>query len=408
MKVNAAENRDRVRAALDRLVGQGVLSPDQVEPVTDAVAEAMGTPASGRPARWAEIVSYTGGALVLAGGAALVATSWQDMTRALRIGTLGLITLLLLIVAVWAAGGPLAITSRHRAPRDPRAPSRGAPSPGAAVPEAPPPGAPAPGAPDGGASDAGASAPVALDPTAQVAASPGAATPYAARTRPVDGRHPAGSVRHRVASVTWALASGTAALGAGEIQDVHQFLIASTVGLVVALAGYVCVPGAVGLLAVAAFGAATLEELLDLSGNPPDLLVAMATITLGGLFALLGSVRVIPHRGLALGIGAALALIGAQWPISGNAAWAYALTLAVGICCLAAYARERAWVLIVAGVVGVTLAVPEAIWDWTDGTLSGGLMIVVTGFVLLGAGAAGLALHRMTAAGHPEGTRPPA
>lgn len=329
----------QIRGAVDRLVERGVLSADQAEPVVTAVGEALravpgqetagpagggpgGTPA-GRTARWAEILSYAGGTLVLAGGSVLVATSWEDMSRAGRVGLLTSVTLALLGIALWAGWGSRALLA------------------------------------------------------------------FTGSTPPTTG-----PVRQRVAAVTWTLGAGTAALAAGEIQDSHDLLIATAVGLAVALAGYLRVPGALGLIAVALFSLPALHEVLGLRAEPPTLLVAMATIALAGVYAALAAARAIPHRALGLGIGAAVALIGAQWPVAEHPAWAYVLTFLVALGCLGLYTLVRTWVLIVAGVLGITIAVPEAIWDLTDGGVGGALITVITGFALLGAGGLGLAWHR--------------
>ena len=45
--------------------------------------------------------------------------------------------------------------------------------------------------------------------------------------------------------------------------------------------------------------------------------------------------------------------------------WTYVITLAVAFACLALYRTERQLVLLLTGVLGVTVAVPEAVWDAT-------------------------------------------
>ena len=58
------------------------------------------------------------------------------------------------------------------------------------------------------------------------------------------------------------------------------------------------------------------------------------------------------------------------------------------------YRWLRSIVLLVAGVLGVTLAVPEAVLDWTNGALGASLILLVAGAVLVAASAVGLRLRR--------------
>ena len=80
---------------------------------------------------------------------------------------------------------------------------------------------------------------------------------------------------------------------------------------------------------------------------------------------------VIRHRATAAGIAAALALIGAQFPE--HAFIVYSATLVVALVCFGCYLADRMPILLIGGVIGVTIAVPEAVWDWTGGAVSGAL-----------------------------------
>ncbi|GAA2078902.1 DUF2157 domain-containing protein [Actinomadura alba] len=305
------QHEDRIRDALERLVTERVVAPAQVEPITQAVRDALAAPIPQRGARWTEIISYAGGALVLAGAMAMLGPAWQDLSRGVRFGLLGLITVLLLGVAL--------VVQRTGS-----------------------------------------------------------------------------AARRRVAGVLWTLGAGTAALGAAQLAHENEALIGSVVGLVVAVAGYVRFPGSVGLLAIGVLSMTATIMLLDLIDLRSRLLEAFAVIALGTVFAALAAAGVLRHRALGLGIGSVLALIGAQWPVllTDHGAWPYLLTLVIAVGCLALYMWENTWVLIVAGVAGIAIAVPEAIWNLTNGALGGGIMTVLTGFILLGAGVLGLIWHR--------------
>jgi hypothetical protein len=299
----------RIRGALEGLAAEGVVAPGQVEPITRAVRDALAEPVRG--ARWTEIVSYAGGALVLAGAVAVLGPAWGDLSRGARFTLLGLITLVLL---------GFALTVRRKG----------------------------------------------------------------------------SSPRLRLTGVLWTLGAGSAALAAAQLASEHQTLTGAAAGLVVAVSGYVLFPGAAGLLAVGGFGVTVVGALLDLMDVRSALLQAFAVIALGVVFAAFAATGVVGHRVLGMAIGSALALVGGQWPliVGESGVWPYLVTGLIAVGCLVLYAREKTWVLIVAGIAGSTAAVAEAIWDLTDGALGGALMTVLTGFILLGAGVLGLSWHR--------------
>jgi hypothetical protein len=113
-------------------------------------------------------------------------------------------------------------------------------------------------------------------------------------------------------------------------------------------------------------------------------------------------------RAAGLGVGAVLAIIGAQQPLAepGAHGWAYALTTGVALVCFALSRWQREIVLLAAGVIGVAIAAPEAVWDWTDGAAGGAVILLVAGGALIAASAVGLGLWRArTPAGHPEHRR---
>ena len=78
---------------------------------------------------------------------------------------------------------------------------------------------------------------------------------------------------------------------------------------------------------------------------------------------------------------------------SRNADEIAAVVAAVGF---AVYIVRRAWPYLLAGVAGLTLAVPEALLDWTEGSLGTAGVRLVAGVTLLGASWLGLRLHGET------------
>jgi hypothetical protein len=107
---------------------------------------------------------------------------------------------------------------------------------------------------------------------------------------------------------------------------------------------------------------------------------------------LAGTVR---DRGVAHATGAAIALFGAQLPVYSDQQWvAYVLTAGVGLAGFLGYLSTRSWSVLTAGVLATTLVVPEALYDWTDGSVSAAGSMLVAGLTLLAASAAGLRLRQ--------------
>ena len=122
----------------------------------------------------------------------------------------------------------------------------------------------------------------------------------------------------------------------------------------------------------------------------------LLTIALGLGWIALALTPAVPSRPLGLVAGTGFALLGAQLPLGdgGRAPWAYGLTFALAVGFFVSYRWLRSIVLLVAGVLGVTLAVPEAVLDWTNGALGASLILLVAGAVLVAASAVGLRLRR--------------
>ncbi|TDQ43906.1 DUF2157 domain-containing protein [Actinorugispora endophytica] len=205
--------------------------------------------------------------------------------------------------------------------------------------------------------------------------------------------------RRRIGGTLFVLTACTAAMSLGVATEPDVLVAPLLLGLVLAAAGYAAAPTVVGLLTcgvLSVWGTWTVVESLLPDGGEavPYGLGALAVGLAWGALALLGP---LPNRRTGLGIGASAALLGAQIPLfdgESHTTLAYALTMAVALLVLALHRWRRDWVLIVAGVVGVTLAVPEAIWDWTGGAIGGAAALLVAGLVLLAASGLGILLHR--------------
>ncbi|MFK4039891.1 hypothetical protein ACI2LC_29180 [Nonomuraea wenchangensis] len=284
-------------------------------------------------ARWAEVAGYVGGALLLVGAVSLAGTSWPVLSTAARVLILLSATVALLAAGLLLAGLGVRLRAgeRRRAWRE--------------------------------------------------------------------GVERAGPGRRRTGGVALALASATGALAAAELSAAvtgTRLMAAAVTGLVLAAAGYVALPGGPCAVAAAGFAALTAEAVAGELSGYDSMAVGLTLVGTGVVWTALVRAGVIRQRRLGLGLGAAVALFGAQHGLGTGAdlAWSYVTTTAVALACLVLYRWERAWVLLVAGVAGLTLAVPEAVWDWTDGAVGGSIALMIAGLVLVASSVLGLRLHR--------------
>lgn len=208
------------------------------------------------------------------------------------------------------------------------------------------------------------------------------------------------SARRRLVSVLWTFASASAAGAAGLGVDGWEVVAASAVGLLVGAVAYALVASAVGQLGMWLASIALVTSLVSEIGDDPAMpAYAVALVALGVAWVALGLTRVVREREVALTTGATIALIGAQLPVlSGDhPGAAYALTSLVAVAGFTGYLRTRSWAVLGAGVLATTLVVPEALSDWTGGSLSAAGSLLIAGLTLLGASAAGLRLRREVA-----------
>lgn len=209
--------------------------------------------------------------------------------------------------------------------------------------------------------------------------------------------HQDDSARRRLVSVLWTFGAASAAGAAGLGVDGWELVAASAVGLLVAVITYYLVPGVVGQLGIWAGSIGLVTGLVAEIGDEPNTAsYAVALVALGGGWVVLGLTRVVRDREVALATGAAIALLGAQLPVfDGDHQWvAYVLTAGVASAGFVGHLFTRSWSVLGAGVLATTLVVPEALHDWTDGSVSAAGSLLVAGLTLLAASAAGLRLRR--------------
>jgi hypothetical protein len=216
----------------------------------------------------------------------------------------------------------------------------------------------------------------------------------------------ADEVRRRLTSVLVTAAAVAAAVTVG-VQVSHTteefsawpvFAGAVTAAVLVTV-GYRYAPSALGpvAMAVSAF-IATLNgwDLADV-GRGETLWPGLTLLAIGVAWVVVTETTgFFRERVVARGIGSALSLFGAQMPAFEGEAnnLAYALMAAVAVAGFLLYLRTVAWPYLVVGVLGVTLVVPEAIIDWTEGSLGVAGGVLVAGLTLLGASLAGLRVKK--------------
>ncbi|HET6651832.1 MAG TPA: hypothetical protein VFH10_04255 [Nocardioides sp.] len=217
---------------------------------------------------------------------------------------------------------------------------------------------------------------------------------------------PNDDIRGRLASVLLAGAAACAAFGVGlwlgdtlSEPDV-VLLLAALTGLVAALAGYVVIPSPIGQLATAV--AAFVTVTAGLTALPSDstsiVPLALSVLGLGGIWLVLAERHVWLELTLGRALGCVIAFIGAQLAIGDAHSWvAYVATAALGVVAFGLYVGTRAWPYLVTGVLAVTVAVPEALYDWAEGSLGAAGILLVTGVTLLLAALAGLRLRQEVA-----------
>jgi len=330
-----------IAAALEQ---QGLLDPQRHTEAIAAVDRALaGSPepvSAGEPAalrrRLVELAAYVGGAFVVAAGVLFTAREWVDLSVTQRVGLLAAVAIVLAaagIATVVTTGGRLVI-------REP-----------------------------------------VFDARRRLAATLLTGAGFAAAAAVL------------VAMIDWVERTSSEQEN-GELIG----LAASGTLLVLVVLGYLYVPSLAGQLA-AAFATMYLVPFAlmaaDLEGA---VLHGLLVVGVGSIWLLLAETGRWHEVLAARVVGVAMLVVGAQIPIgSEDYPWvAYVGLAVVALVGFSIYVVKRSWPYLVAGVAGVTLAVPEALLDWTEGSLGTAGVLLVAGVTLLGASVLGLRLHGET------------
>lgn len=204
-----------------------------------------------------------------------------------------------------------------------------------------------------------------------------------------------GSARRRLVSTLLALAAVALAAATGVATE--HLLTSALAGLGAALAGYLLCRGAPGHVAVLAGALLSVGGVVEATDSEDGTSVGLALAGVGVLWGLLAATRWVEERAVGLALGALTAFAGAQLAVTDTPEEVgYAATALLAVACFAGYLRLRDVGLLGVGVLAVTVVVPEALADWTDGSLGSASGLLVAGLSLLAASAAGLRLHRAT------------
>ena len=333
---------------VDALIGEGLLDPDARERGIAVVARSLSSTRSGTHdaaptvprethatralPQVVEVVAYLGGALVLAAGALFLVQQWDGLGFGSRVALLAAVVLVLAVAGVASARVPGGRPELYGEEHDTRRRLAGA-----------------------------------LLTAAALAAAFLAGLVVDELSGP------------SVGAIYWPAVGG------------------ALVGTLVAAAGYRVARTALGVVALMG-GAITLvaNVLSGLDdGGSGSVVLAVALVLLGALWALLAELGVFAEAMVARMTGVLVALFGAQFPvIEGTDAGAgYLLTALLGAAAIAAYFRTAAWPYLAAAVLSVTLVVPEAVTDWTDGSLGAVGGVLVAGVTLLLASLGGYRLR---------------
>lgn len=326
----------RVLPVVSALEGHGLVDPSRHDEAVAVVDQALGgqvVEATTLRRRLAELAGYVGGALVVAAGALFVADQWMNLSVVQQVGLLVGIAVLL-----FAAGVTVGVTG-------------------------------------------------------------GGLATLRAGTQPVRQRlasvlFTAGAVAAAAAVVVWLIdvveQRGT------EVEEGTLIGMGGAFTLIaVAAVGYLLAPTLLGQAAVAVGAGYAIPFTLDTFGDLDPLPLGMIFLAVGLVWLALAEKGLWQELLAGRIIGAVFVVVGAQIPVGSDQPWiGYLVTLLVAAAGFAMYVARHAWPYLAVGVVGVTLAVPEALLDWTEGSLGTAGVLLVAGVTLLGASLLGLRLRK--------------
>lgn len=200
-----------------------------------------------------------------------------------------------------------------------------------------------------------------------------------------------------------ALASGFAVGVAIEVSTDRSFdelywpaLAGGLVVAAVSAVAYRFSSTAVGLVGMLGGTLTAAINLVDAVDGDESVWAGCAFVTVGVVWLLLTELGVFDQQTIARTLGVAVALFGAQVAtFSGDQDWVgYLLTALVAAAGVGLYLVRLDWPYLAVAVIAVTLVVPEAVSDWTEGSLGVVGGVLVAGITLLAASFAGYRLRK--------------
>lgn len=179
--------------------------------------------------------------------------------------------------------------------------------------------------------------------------------------------------------------------------DPTEVLLGFATLFILSAAGYLLAPTVIGQLGTALGLVMTVLLGLDEFGDLDGPKVGLSILAVGLVWLILAERGVWREAASARVIGVGLAVLGAQIPVIdvGEDPWiGYLATALVAAAAFAVYVARPAWPYLAAGVVAVTLVVPEALLDWTDNALGPAGGLLVAGVTLIVASLVGFRLRR--------------
>lgn len=322
-----------VTRVVHALVGGGLVPADKRAEAERLVATAMGVEEVSRPrarAKLGETAGYVGAALVVAAGALFITEQWSNLTQGERVAWIGGMSILLGAV--------------------------------------------------------------------------GLVTSFVG-TGFVGMREEAGAVRRRLAGTIFVGMAATAGVAAGLQTDRmttgnETWPMAAAFGTVAVFGalGYWVAPTAVGQIPIAVGTFGVIPALLEVfvSGDQSFVTaLALLEIALAVLWWGATESDLVKPREVGLLATFVIAMFGAQMPVMNQEAvnLGYLLTALVAVAAFGGYILRPAWPYLGAGVVAVTIVVPEAINDWTEGSIGPAGAVLLAGVALLAASLASFRLH---------------
>ncbi len=325
---------------VDALIAERLVDPAARQDSIGVVAGVLGSGArspggTGEPTRRSlpqlvEVVAYLGGALVLAAGGLFLVQQWDGLGFGARIALLAVVTAVLAVAGVVSARVPAGQPAVREDSQDVRRRLAGALLTGAAL-----------------------------------AAS--FLVGYVLEERG-DFGYP---------GAYWPAVAGAA------------------VGVLIAAIAYRIAPTALGLVAMLGGVVTVVINVVETLDHNEGDAIGVLLFVVGAVWLGLTEMGLFREQTVARALGVATALVGAQVPvIDGTHSWlGYALTVLVAVVGIAVYLGRVAWPYLAGAVIAVTLVVPEAVSDWTGGSLGAVGGVLVAGVTLLVASYSGYRLR---------------